>query len=105
MSGKPCVRPGGFDYKEQDLTVPSCEAVLDVYSVHTPVVHAQNGLVNGTSGSKPQRTEAVFKRELLQITQTLKLDGWDKIPLSCSDDVDVKKLSGTLVIGDQQSQP
>jgi Choline kinase N terminus len=108
MSAKSRFGSEGFDCQEQKLIVPSCEAVLDVCSVHTPVAHAQNGLLNSTvstSESKQQRTEAVFKREVLQITQTLKLGGWNKIPLSCSDDIGIKKLSGTFGAGDQQSQP
>jgi hypothetical protein len=104
MSAKPCFGPEGCDCQEQNLIVPSCEAVLDIFSVHTPVAHPQNGLLNSsvsTSESKRQRTEAGFKREVLQITQTLKLGGWNKLPLSCSDDIGIEKLSGTFGTGDQ----
>jgi Choline kinase N terminus len=97
MSGKSSFGPEGFDRSEADLIVPSCEAVLNV---HTPLAGAENDSSNCMSESTLAKTEVVFKREILEIAQTLKLDGWEEIPLDCSNDIDVQKLSGTSCSGD-----
>lgn len=102
MSTESCFGPEGFDESEEELIVPSYEAVLEV---PRPLARDGNDLSDpDKSRNGVARTEAVFKEEVLQIAQALRLHGWDKVQLDCSINIDVKKLSGTSCINEAKRQ-
>jgi Choline kinase N terminus len=87
---------------DEGLSLPFCDTTLPVDTIDTPAAHVEdNSFDSGVSGAKLSEPEASVKREILSLARTLKLTGWDKVPLHCSGSIDLKKLSGTYCMSDQ----
>jgi Choline kinase N terminus len=70
-------RPECFEYSEEDLVVPSCEATLSAFSARAPSTCPSKGSSFVIWEAELASQEAVFKAEVLEIAQTLNLNGWN----------------------------
>jgi Choline kinase N terminus len=84
--------PEAFEHSVED--VPSCESTLSAFAAHKPSARASNGSSCVILEGKLASPEAVFKADVLEIAQTLKLSGWDKLPRKRSSTIHIEKLSG-----------
>ncbi|KAL9095085.1 MAG: hypothetical protein Q9165_002688 [Trypethelium subeluteriae] len=87
------------DFQDGEPIVPSCDGWLD----NTKTLSYTGGTAGSSdvlelSRPKTKESEAwdAFKYEILRLTHTLHIRGWWRVPLECSREIDVERLSGAL---------
>lgn len=87
------------DFQDGDTLVPSCEAWLD----NTRTLSCSNSTADVSDTLDPNRPNAkdfevwrAFKFETVRLIHTLRVKGWRRVPLDCSSDICIEKLSGAL---------
>ena len=88
------------EYQEPDVDVPSAEVILDNsktlrYSGGTASSEV-DPLHSKKRAAKEKEAWIQFKHEIVRLAHTLRLKGWRRVPLECSGDIDVSRLSGAL---------
>ncbi|KAH7044477.1 kinase-like domain-containing protein [Macrophomina phaseolina] len=89
------------EYQDGDVLVPSCDAVLDntrtlAYTGGGVDDDCNDDLTPGTRKAKEKQAWATFKYEIVRLAHTLRLKGWRRVPMDCSSDIEVERLSGAL---------
>lgn len=86
------------EYQDGDAMVPSVDACLD--NSKTLAYTGGSGEVEEmpTPGkiSKDKECWAIFKKEIVRLTHTLRLKGWRRVPLEKAEEIDVERLCGAL---------
>jgi len=88
----------GNDCIDMEPIIPSCDAVLDDWKNS---VRAGNAMLSGSTipgilkQGKEEAWEA-FKFEIVHVIHTLRLEGWLRLPLERSSQIDIRHLSGAL---------
>ncbi|KAL1983594.1 hypothetical protein VTN96DRAFT_10173 [Rasamsonia emersonii] len=88
------------DHLDYEPIAPSVDAVLDNSKTLGYSGGAAGDDVGGDHEQQIKRAKEehwlVFKSEILRLTHTLRLKGWRRVPMECSKDMDVTRLSGAL---------
>ncbi|KAL1961733.1 hypothetical protein VTN77DRAFT_1095 [Rasamsonia byssochlamydoides] len=89
------------DHLDVESSVPSVDAVLDNSKTLGYSGGAAGDEVAGDPELQSRRAKdrehwLNFKTEILRLTHTLRLKGWRRVPMECSGDIDVTRLSGAL---------
>ncbi|KAK5662915.1 hypothetical protein OQA88_6327 [Cercophora sp. LCS_1] len=88
------------EYFENDVLVPSCDAVLDnskTLSYAGGKATADDGAsISSRREEKEKQAWVVFKNEIIRLAHTLRLKGWRLVPLDSGELISVERLSGAL---------
>jgi choline kinase len=89
------------DYFDTEAGVPRVDAALD----NSKTLGYSGGAAGDESAgdaelqirhAKDKENWLVFKTEILRLAHTLKLKRWRRVPMECSGDIEVTRLSGAL---------
>lgn len=102
LARKPSTASSDTDFRDHDINVPSCDAVLD--NSKTLSYTGGGSDDSDSSGDELERSTSYrdrdawskFKFEIVRLTHTLRLKGWRRVPLEFSSEIRVQRLSGAL---------
>lgn len=88
------------EHRDNELLVPSAEVILD----NTKTLGYGGGAAgseldladSGSRLAKEKEAWKHFKNSIVTLTHTLKIQGWRKVPIETSGDIDVERLCGAL---------
>jgi len=92
------LKPAETDAQEEELFVPTCDAILDNSKTFAHGIGASTDALSPRKGSEAGHNDPWkdFKHDIVRIAHTLKLSRWRHLPMSLSDDIRVERLSGAL---------
>ena len=100
MRGGSTIISSDSEHPDNELLVPSAEVILD----NSRTLNYSGGAasseldLHNPSKRAPKEKDAwkQFKSEIVTLTHTLRIQGWRKVPIESSGDIDVERLSGAL---------
>lgn len=91
------------DFLDSEVIVPTCDVVLDNSKTlsYTGGASDESGVSSNDElernvSYRDQDAWAVFKFEIVRLSQTLRLKGWRRFPMEWSHEIHVKRLSGAM---------